>query len=397
LKSLLKATSFIIVAWKGVMKFTSQMLKTSALALTAALTIAACSQNAPLDTSNAETGLNLQFDSQAIVADLGWQGVQAQTATTERHTKVLRSAIENKDLTLVALPLYRGVSKGQPFWYVVTDASKASLAKAWGVNFSAKLANAKGTAAVQKGAIWGGVLEVPATVDFKPTRIVVPGPTAFPPSSFAPGSVGQPGYSPLVALPDGTVINASHIANATGVNDKVVSINYKQRYVVLRLAEGFYEGDDVYYVSLDSSADMPAALEAVTHAPGLNAAPKAGSNELSSARSGIGIFINGQTGASNANRQGLNSALMGEGDPLNVLQTFPVTEEGVPEADYSPLWDAHLTAWTAGAISAGQNLAQTDFADIVALSASANVTAPDGAAWGATGFIVNCPVVSIDR
>jgi hypothetical protein len=381
------------------MNFTFGMFKTSAIALTAALALAACSQTAPIDTSNSETGLNLQFDSQAIAADLGWQGaqVQSQAVATETHTKVLRSAIENKDLTLVALPIYQGVSKGKPFWYVVTDASKASVAKKWGVNFSAKLANAKGTAAVQKGTIWNGVLEVPATVDFKPDRIVVPGPTAFPPSSFAPGSVGQPGYSPLVALPDGTVMNASHVANSSGVNDKVVSINYKTRYVVLGLTEGFYEGDDVYYVSLDSSADMPAALEAVTHAPSLNAAPKIGSNALSSARSGIGVFVNGQTGANNPNRQGLNSALMGDGDPFNVIQTFPVDEKGVPEADYSPLWDAHLTAWTAGAIGAGKNLAQKDFADIVALSASGNVTGPDGAAWGATGFIVNCPVVSIDR
>ncbi len=375
----------------------SQIFKPSLVILTAALTLAACSQTAPLETSNGAPSLELQFNSQAIAADLGWQTAQAQTASTNRHTKVLSSAVENKDLTLVALPIYKGVSKGKPFWYVVTDASKASIAKKWGVNFSAKLANAKGTAAVQKGAIWGGVLEVPATVDFKPVRSVVPGPTAFPPASFAPGSVGEVGYSPLVALPDGTVMNASHVANSSGVNDKVVSINYKSRYVVLRMAEGFYEGDDVYYVSLDSSADMPAALEAVTHAPNLNAAPKVGSNQLSSARSGIGIFVNGQTGVDNPNRQGLNSALMGEGDPFNVLQTFPVDEKGVPEADYSPLWDAHLTAWTAKAISAGQNLAQTDFADIVALSASANVTGPDGAAWGATGFIVNCPVVSIDR
>ena len=33
------------------------------------------------------------------------------------------------------------------------------------------------------------------------------------------------------------------------------------------------------------------------------------------------------------------------------------------------------------------------FADIDDFAADGEVTAPDGSAWGATGFIVNCPVI----
>ena len=376
------------------MNFDTHLLKNGVLALTAVFTLAACSQTAPLLDSDSSS-LDLQSDQISIRSSLGWEGT---TRAADPHTKVLRSAIENKDFTLVALPLYQGISQGKPFWFVVTEASKAAPATAWGVNLSPQLENAKGTAAVQKGRVWRGRLEVPATVDFSPTRSVVPGPTAFPPTSFTPGSVGQAGYSPLVSLPDGTVLNASHVANSSGVSDKVVSINYKYRYVVLNISEGFYEDHEIYYVSLDSSGDFAASLEAVTLASNLNAAPGIDSNDVAtSARSGIGIFTNGQTGATNPNRQGLTSALLGEGGPLNVTQTFPQDEMGKPEADYSPLWDAHVSTWTPTAIDGALNTAKMDFEDVSALGAAGTITAPDGSVWGASGFIVNCPVISIDR
>ena len=369
------------------------------LILGAALALGACAQTPIAGAPQTpDASLDLHADMSAIQSSLGWD---AQTLSTTKHEKDLKSAIESRDLTLVALPLHKGFSKGRTFWFVVTEASNQDRAEDWGLNYSPKLALARGTAAVQRARLDDGRLLVPATVDFRPTLSVVPGPTAFPPASFSPGAVGEAGYSPLIQLPGGTVINASHVANDTGISDKVVSINYRARYVILKMSKGFYEDQGIktiYYLSLDSSGDLASALENVTFAPNLNAAPGLGSNDTAtSARSGIAIFTNGQTGASNPNRQGLTSALLGQGGPLNVTESFPIAATGTPEPDYSPLWDAHVTTWSAKAVTDGTNTVQGDFAAISDLGAAGTVTAPDGSAWGASGFIVNCPGISIDR
>ena len=83
------------------------------------------------------------------------------------------------------------------------------------------------------------------------------------------------------------------------------------------------------------------------------AAPSAGDDGSKSARVGLVAFVNGQTGANNPQRQGLNSALMGDGDPLNVLRRTP------NQGGYSPLWDVFPAACTEPAIAAGLNLRQT--------------------------------------
>src|SRR4029077_11886124 len=131
------------------------------------------------------------------------------------RTLFVRSAVEHVGGT-VTLPLYRGVSQGRPVWYVVLDASTSNAASQYGVNRSNKLANVKGTAAVQRVSFTGGVLNPPASVDFSPTREVVPGLTGFPPVTASPGAVGEGGYSPLIELPDGTVLDAPQLANASG-------------------------------------------------------------------------------------------------------------------------------------------------------------------------------------
>jgi hypothetical protein len=315
--------------------------------------------------------------------------VEPQTDGEAREL-LLSSGVEDTVNDTITLPLYQGYSGNKVFWYVVTESSNKDDARRRGVNWSPKLRNAVGTAAVQNGVIFSRTLYLRAqgTVDFSPNRVVVPGSTGFPPAQLQPGSVGEANYSPLVRLPSGIVLNASHVANATGVSDKVVSIDYTARKVTLKETEGYYKDKEVYYVSLDASAPDAAALEAVTYAPNLNAAPKAGSNERNQARSGLALFINGQTGVNNPERQGLTSALLGEGDPLNVLQTFP------EDQDYSPLWDVHPTVWTQSKVNAGQNTLQTKFDDIEDLAQEGSVTGPDGAAWGPGNFIVNCPAVS---
>lgn len=310
-------------------------------------------------------------------------------AVGETREKLLQAAIEDQVADTASLKVQSGIDDdGEAFWYVVTESSDKDDATRRRVNRASKLARARNTDAVQKGWIdRAGVLHVEDTVDFSPIRVVTPGPGGFPPAAAVPGSVGQADYSPLVQLPNGTIINAPHIANASGTHDKVVGVISGGR-ATFKESEGFYDGHEVYYVSFDASDPGVAALEGVNYAPNLNAAPGLGDGGGSSARSGIAPFANGQTGVDNPNRQGLNSALLGEGDPLNVVQSRP------GQGKYSPLWDVHLSVWSNAAVAAGSNSVQTDFDDIRGLAATGTIGGPNGA-WGAVGIIVNCPMISI--
>jgi hypothetical protein len=306
---------------------------------------------------------------------------------------------ENAGPTIVTYPLYHGSSRGRQVVYVITDASNLSVARVLGVNYVPKLAQAAGTAAVQTSpsAIGSGNgIEFPASVDFSPQHIIAPGPTGFPPVAAQPGAVGEPGYSPLVQVTfRGTtvVLNAPQIANATGQADKVVSIDRAHQSVSYRETDGCYDNESVHYASFDASDPGAAAIEDVTYAPNLAAAPSAGCADAAvvaatCSRESLIAFTNGQTGATNPQRQGLNAALLDGPPPLNILQEIP---EPTSQFDYSPLWDVHLETWTDAAVASGLNVRQTDFS--TALSQVTN-----GLATGGTpaGFVVNCPVVSLD-
>ena len=331
------------------------------------------------------------------------------------HNVFLRSAVENADLSRVTLPLYRGTSHGDTVWYVLTDASTRSAAKAFGVNYSPKLANAAGTASVQHVAWSSGAFAFPATVNFAPARSVFEGPygpneTGLPLSAFTVGAVGEAGYSPLVQLPDGTVLNASQVANSSGHADKahdlvtvgaVGSVSYEE-------TSGFFGHRTIHYISLDASAAAAAMLENVTLAPALAASPGGNPadenlNPETSSRAGIIAFTNGQNGLGNPNRQGLNSTIVDAPQgvtaisgpvPLNIIQSVPTG--GVGRTLYSPLWDAHLTRWLP-AIPLSQRTRQTSFEDVQALAGAGKVTNVDGSAWGRSGPVPNCPIISSDR
>jgi hypothetical protein len=93
-------------------------------------------------------------------------------------------------------------------------------------------------------------------------------------------------------------------------------------------------------------------------------------------------------------RQGLNAVIADGPPPLNILEEVP---EPSSQFDYSPMWDVHLATWTSAAIAAGLNVRQTDFSAVLQQVTDGNVTGfPAGAAFGPSGFIVNCPVVSLD-
>jgi hypothetical protein len=314
------------------------------------------------------------------------------------------SFAENAGPTIVTYPLYRGTSQGRDVRYVITEASDLSVAKALGVNYAPKLAQAAGAAAVQNSSSQvgsGNGIDFPASVDFSPTHVLVPGPTGFPPSAAQPGAVGEPGYSPLVQVlfrGKKVVLNAPQIANATGQADKIVSISGNQRTVSYRETDGCYDNESVHYASFDASDPGAAAIEDVTYAPGLAAAPSAGCSDAAvvaanCSRESLIAFINGQTGATNPERQGLNAAILDGPPPLNILQEIP---EQKSQFDYSPLWDVHLEAWTAAAAAAGLNLRQTDFTAAMQQVTDGNATGFPNPAFGPSGIVVNCPVVSLD-
>jgi hypothetical protein len=308
-----------------------------------------------------------------------------------RSRLFLQRAVENPDNT-VTLPLLRGTSNGGTVWFVIVDASSGEQADRLGVNRADKLNNARGSAAVMKVRVVDGVIDFPASVDFAPQRAVVPGPTGFPPISASPGAVGQTvngiGYSPLIEMPDGSILNAPQVANSSGQGDNVRAIDTARGTVRLALADGFANGKAVKYISTDASAPDVAALEGATFAPALASAPRAGDDSGKSARAGLVAFVNGQTGVNNPQRQGLNSALMGEGAPLNVLRWTP------NQGRYSPLWDVHAAQWTVSTVAENLHTRQKDWGDIRNRVDQGFITGPGGGKFGAIGVVVNCPVIS---
>jgi hypothetical protein len=171
-------------------------------------------------------------------------------------------------------------------------------------------------------------------------------------------------------------------------------VTYKETF-------GCYETKLVHYASFDSSSSVASAIEDVTFAPALDAAPSAGcaDSELapfspSCARQSLIAFTNGQIPLSNPEWQGLDNTLL-EHDisPLNILKEVPQPDS---QFLYSPLWDIHLQTWTDAAIAAGLDTRQDNFNDAMNQVTLGNATAFGGGPFGPSGFIVNCPVISLD-
>jgi hypothetical protein len=297
-------------------------------------------------------------------------------------------------------------SPGRPIWYVLTDTSDREEAKALGLLFSAKLKYTEFSA--RRGRLNSErVLEFNrGTVDFSPERRVEPGTgtDAFPPRVAQPGSVGSRDYSPLVRVRNvgNTVYNAPIVAGNVSaeelnrfcdgnvdhsiVHDNVVKICPRDQTVTIRAVTGFSFARPILYMSTDANDDVTAALEGVTFAPGLRDLSVGGDDSAFSAIERIFIATNGPTGRDNPQRQGLNSAVRGEGSPLNVFGGIPTIAN-----DYSPLWDANIYSWTGEAIERGYRSRNFEEFRILGLAAQGHITGPNGGRFGSSGVIINCP------
>lgn len=303
----------------------------------------------------------------------------------------------------VTLPLFEGRSSdGDSVWYIITEASDEAAAEKLGLSWSPKLANALGTPAVQTVAFDGDLFTFSGVVDFAPQRLVVPDPTnGFPPLTAIPGSSGDAVYTPLITTGDGIVLNAPQVANSSGMHDRVVHIDFDGLTVTLELTEGRYHGKTIFYISTEATAPDVAAIETATFAPNLNAAPGLASNGDDSARSSIIPVVNGERGMDNRERQGLQSALLGEGSPLNITIIHPRNRGRQPT--YSPLWDVHPAVWTEAAIAAGERERLEHHAKVakavrdgLIVSGGMGPMNPDLGGLRAAGVIVNCPLISMD-
>lgn len=87
------------------------------------------------------------------------------------HRLLLKSAVENADYTEVTLPIFEGQRSGETVWFVVTESSDKADAAARGVHYSPKMANGKGTLAVQSVGMVNGKVQFLGSVDFSPERL----------------------------------------------------------------------------------------------------------------------------------------------------------------------------------------------------------------------------------
>jgi hypothetical protein len=316
------------------------------------------------------------------------------------HFRFLHSACENATHTVATLPLHKGTSNGQTVWYVMMDESNKADAAKQGLNYSPKLANAASSTGVMPVTVSNGVINFPSTPNFKGQRVVTAGaPNTFPPTQAQPPATAQPPYSPLIKMPDGTVFNAPQVANSTGQEDKVIKLDTAAGKVQYQETEGRYEDKMVHYASFESSSPIAAAIEDTTYAPALGGIPAAGKDSLTnSAREELVAFVNGPTGTTNPSRQGVNSTILDKLDPHNILKEVPILplHSGVGAPEYTPGWDVHLAEWTPAALNSGARVKLQSTDEVALRVMMKDVTGPGGKKFGASGFVVNCPLISID-
>ena len=308
----------------------------------------------------------------------------------------------------VTLPIFRGVQgNGKTVYYIITEASDFDVSKQMGINFAPKLAKAAGSAGAQNVTLVNGIMHFPGNVDFSPIFKVVAGPppTYFPPKVANPGGVGDAKWSPVVVLPSGLVLNAQQVHNPTGSHKRVKALDLAKRTVTLSILDGVQGGRQYYYhLVTDASIPIAAVLEKGVYAPRLGMVPEFGESLLSenSALLGFSPVLNGNTVEGSGDDQGFSTALHNGIDPINVFPIPPDNEDATN--NYSPLWDAHVSQWTAKAIEQGKvhrihSMAEQKqlIAEGYLTSAYINPPGPGNPYVGGlrpTHAIIDCPVVA---
>jgi hypothetical protein len=325
--------------------------------------------------------------------------------------QLLNSGVVDAKHGTITIPLYKGRLAGtnKPIWYVLTDVDNPGVAAELGLNFSTKLTFASQAARTGNLDANGDIVFDKGTVNFAPKRNIVPGPAGaeFPPKSFAPGSVGDANYSPYVRIVNAAdvIYNAPMVAfdvdaneinfpngnvDYSKVHDQVVAIDPINMTVTLNLINGFSFGRPVWYLSMDASIPLAAAIEHNTYAPLMAKLLLGHDDSFASPVERIFIATNGpESGAcNNPLRQGLSADLADGHRPNNVLGGIPTIA-----LDYSPAWDAQLYAWTKDAIEQGYRGQLREEFQILTFVQDGLITAPGGAPFGSSGFSINCPIV----
>jgi hypothetical protein len=186
-----------------------------------------------------------------------------------------------------------------------------------------------------------------------------------------------------IEFPNGNV-------NYSKVHDEVVAIDPSNMTVTIQLINGFSFGRPVWYISMDASIPLAAAIEHNTFAPLMQKLHLGADDSFSSPIERIFIATNGpeEGGCNNPLRQGLSADLADGHRPNNTLGGIPTIA-----LDYSPAWDANLYEWTPDAISKDYRGQLREEFNILTFVQDGLLTGPGGAKFGSSGFSINCPIV----
>lgn len=255
-------------------------------------------------------------------------------------------------------------------YYVITEASDASLANELGVIFSPRMAASIGSGGEQNSE-WSddGRLIFEGSVDFSPKRSLIAGDPSedgflvgFPPRAANPGAIADDNWSSYVVLPNTSiVINAQLVANSTGIHDRIPhpdgnsatqeddlnnpNLSKSQASVVMQLLDGWHDNKPYYFhIVTDTSDPGPATIELGVFAPKLNFLPTfgvfPGGSMLPFSPTANGrTFDNGD----GFGVQGLNTASLSDRQVQDPTNTFPIDPS---DTRYAPMWDAHVTEFT---------------------------------------------------
>jgi len=287
--------------------------------------------------------------------------------------------------------------------------SDQGIANELDLNYSAKWGFAGNAARTGTLDLDGNIVFNKGTVNFAPKRDIVPGPDGqeFPPKSYAPGEVGDKNYSPFVTITnaESVIFNAPMVAfdvdasqinfpngnvDYSKVHDQVVAIDPYNMTVTLNLINGFSFGRPVWYISMDASIPLAAAIEHNTYAPLMDKLLLGDDDSFASPIERIFIATNGAEDGdcNNPLRQGLSADLADGYRPNNTLGGIPTIA-----LDYSPAWDANLYEWTADAINKGYRGQLREEFQILTFVQDGLITGPGGKPFGSAGFSINCPIV----